>query len=95
MKAIPGFLYNYVQFEDPETNSKFEEEIDKITRKTKTMDFFEALAEYHVLEGIDKGKRETIENLLKNYNVSDKEIAAMVKVPIAFVRKVKAELQKK
>lgn len=91
--AILSFLHNYVRFEKPETNRIFEREIDKFSGKTNTMNIFEQVAEIRAEEAFEKGrmeeKKEVIKRLLEDKKFTTQKIAAIAKVSIAFVDKVK------
>jgi hypothetical protein len=98
--AIMVFLHNYIRFEKPETNCKFEEGVDKITGKKNSMDIFEHLAQIRAAEALEKGREEGrenanrlfVENLLKESDFTQAKIASLANVSLAFVRKVKKGL---
>ena len=109
MEAILSFLHNYVLFEQPEINAVFKNEIDKITGKKNTMDIFEQVAEIRAQEGLEQGleqgrkegrkegeeraTKKFVENLLKNYEIDEKEVASITGVTVTFVKKVKAGME--
>jgi len=90
-----------VRFAKPETNRIFERELDKITGKTNTMDFFEQVRQLRYEEaeekGIKKGRmknqREVVKRLLAK-GVSVKETAAIAGVSVAFVERIKKPAKK-
>lgn len=45
--------------------------------------------------GIEKGKREVIENLIIKMGLSDKQVADVTEMPVSFVKKIRAALKKK
>jgi hypothetical protein len=95
--AILLFLENYVRFKNPETNLIFNKQIDRETRKNKTMDIFEQWAEIKAQEaletGIEKTTRQFVENLLKDSTFPVEKIASLANTSVKFVRKVKKELR--
>jgi len=53
--VILSFLRNYVVFEDPEINRKFDEDIDQLTGKQNTMGIIEILAEQRAEKALEQG----------------------------------------
>jgi hypothetical protein len=84
-----------------ESDRAFRNEIDIITGKKNTMDFFQQCAEIRAHDERDWGKKECaqmatkkfVENLLKNYEIDEKEVASMAGVTITYVRRIKADLK--
>jgi len=103
LKAILRFLDNYIQFDNPEMNRTFKEEIDKITGKKNTMDIFEQLAQWQREDGIEIGfekgrqqeKENTVRIFLSHTEFDTEKIASLVGVPISLVEKIKEELRAK
>ncbi|HEY4286961.1 MAG TPA: hypothetical protein VGN00_07665 [Puia sp.] len=91
IRAIFNFLRNYVLFEKPEMNSKF----DKL---------FKQYDKNHVMDTIEYIKMETreevreeerglfVENLLKGSDFSVEKIATLANVSVEFVNKVRGNL---
>jgi predicted transposase YdaD len=107
-RAIKYFLYNYVVFKNPETNRKFIEESEKEFDKTNiTMGIVEAMHEIKReegrreglaegrREGVQEGLEKAVQKLLTNTEFSVEKIAALMEVPVAFVKKIKKELDTK
>jgi hypothetical protein len=91
IRAIFNFLRNYVLFEEPETNRKFDS-LFKQTDKTSVMN----TVEYLKMEGREEGIVETttafVENLLKGSDFTAEKIASLASVSVAFVNEVKNKL---
>jgi predicted transposase YdaD len=91
IRAIFNFLRNYVLFEKPETNRKFDN-LFRQTDKTSVMN----TVEYLKMEGRSEGKKEAavafVENLLKGCDFSIEKIASLANVSVEFVNKVKSKL---
>ena len=90
IRAIFNFLRNYVLFEKPETNRKFDK-LFKQTDKTSVMN----TVEYLKMEGREEAKLESatafVENLLKGSDFSVEKIASLANVSVEFVNKVKSQ----
>ena len=99
LQAILIFLKTYVRFKNPETNSTFSEEVDKITAKKNAMDIFEQVAEMQRQELVHETKQQTkrlfVENLIKETKFPMNKIASLAKVSLSFVKKVKKEVESK
>jgi hypothetical protein len=107
IKAIMIFLHNYVQFDKPEMNRIFVEEVDHIFGKKNFMGIAEHLAEIRATEarkialkeGLEEGKENAsrlfVENLLKDSDFTQAKIASLANVSLAFVKKVKKEQRSK
>ena len=95
IRAIFNFLRNYVLFEEPETNRKFDT-LFKQTDKTSVMNTVEYLKMEGREEGIAEGKEEAatafVENLLKEFDFAVEKIASLANVSAEFVNKVKNKL---
>jgi hypothetical protein len=91
VKSIFIFLRNYVLFDNPETNRKFDDEIRR-TDKIGVMDTVEILK----MEGREEGKEQAaiafVENLLKGSDFALEKIAALANVTLDFVKEVKNKL---
>jgi hypothetical protein len=94
-KKILRFLNNFVGFKIPETNRKFGEKTDEIFGKKNTMGIDEVIAEIKYQEGLEEGKKKTVQLFLNNTDFSQAKIAELVGVPISLVRKIKKELNGK
>jgi predicted transposase YdaD len=89
-----------VTFKNPETNRKFVEESNK-DKNNITMGIIEQMHEIKRQEGVEEGRREGIQEglenavrkLLVNTEFSPEEIANVVEVPLALVKKIKKELK--
>jgi hypothetical protein len=90
VRSIFNFLRNYVLFEKPETNRKFDDQI-KETDKAGIMNTLE----YVKMEGKEEGRaeerRKAVMALLANTEFSIGKIAAILGVSIEFVIKVNDE----
>jgi len=93
-----------VVFKNPETNRKFIEESDKEFDKTgNTMGIVEQMHKIEREEGREEGRQEgvreglekAVQKLLSNTEFSPEEIAGMMEVPVALVKKIKDKLNKK
>jgi len=92
VRAIFNFLRNYVLFDKPETNRKF----DKLFRqadKTSVMN----TVEYLKMEGREEGREEAnaifVENLLKQTDFAVEKIASLTNVTVEFVNEIKNKLK--
>jgi hypothetical protein len=94
IRSILNFLRNYVLFEKPETNSKFDNEI-KETDKTGVMNTLEYVKmegrEEGLAQGLAEGQRNAVLALLTNTEFSVEKIASILGVSTAFVSKVNDE----
>jgi hypothetical protein len=87
IRAIFNFLRNYVLFEKPETNRKFDK-LFKETDKTSVMN----TVEYLKMEGKEEAAAAFVENLLKGSDFVVEKIASLANVSVEFVIKVKNQL---
>jgi hypothetical protein len=87
IRAIFNFLRNYVLFEKPETNRKFDN-LFKETDKTSIMNTVEFLK----MEGKEEAATAFVENLLKGSDFVVEKIASLANVSVEFVNKVKNQL---
>ena len=85
--AIFNFLRNYVLFEKPETNRKFDN-LFRETDKTRVMN----TVEYLKMEGKEEAATAFVENLLKGSDFVVEKIASLANVSVEFVNKVKNQL---
>ena len=46
-------------------------------------------------KGIEKGRREVIENLITKLGLSDKQVADIAEMPVSFVKKIRDSLKNK
>ena len=88
IRAIFNFLRNYVLFEKPETNRKFDK-LFKETDKTSVMN----TVEYLKMEGKEEAATAFVENLLKGSDFVVEKIASLANVSVEFVNKVKNQLK--
>lgn len=87
IRAIFNFLRNYVLFEKPETNRKFDN-LFKATDKASVMN----TVEYLKMEGREEAATTFVENLLKGSDFPVEKIASLANVSVEFVNKVKGQL---
>ncbi len=95
INMILVFLRNYILFEDQQTNSIFDEQIDQITGKKNNMGLIEQIAEMRVQEAEESNHRKFVTYLLLNTTHSLEEIASIVNVSVSFVEEVKEGLRTK
>jgi predicted transposase/invertase (TIGR01784 family) len=96
IRGLYHFIRNYVVFEKKENNRIFDNTIDSITDKSKTMGIVEMIREREIKviheagieKGIEKGKTDFVKNLFAANKFTVAEIAAFAGVTEAFVRKV-------
>jgi hypothetical protein len=84
IRAIFNFLRNYVLFEKPETNRKFDN-LFKQTDKTSVMN----TVEYLKMEGKEEAATVFVENLLKGSDFTVEKIASLANVTVEFVNEVR------
>jgi len=90
--AILGFLRNYVLFENPELNRKFDEGL-RSADKYKVMNMIEYLRMEFREEAREEGRTEkeisVVKKLLAYTDFSDDKIAELADVSVAFVKEVR------
>jgi len=84
IRAIFNFLRNYVLFEKPETNLKF----DKLFERADKINFMNT-DEYLIMEAKEEATATFIRNLLKESDFSVEKIASLVNATVEFVNEVK------
>jgi predicted transposase/invertase (TIGR01784 family) len=98
IRILMNFLRYYVRFENTEANVTFDREIEKLTGRSNTMGIEELLLEKArhdgLQKGLQKGKIQTIRNLIIKHGWTDEQIADVAEVSIDFVKKVRASLKK-
>jgi hypothetical protein len=87
IRAIFNFLRNYVLFEKPETNRKFDN-LFRRTDKTSVMN----TVEYLKMEGKEEAAVSFVQNLLRGSDFNVEKIASLANVSIEFVNEVKRKL---
>ena len=90
---LMNFLKFYIRFDNTETDVKFDNEINTITLKNKTMGLEEFLLDRAEKQGVEKKELSFTQTLLKETNFSVQKIASLVGVTVDFVEKVKANLK--
>ncbi|MHA4811728.1 RpnC/YadD family protein [Flavitalea flava] len=96
IEQILTFLKSYVDFERNELFIKFEEEIEVITNKKRTMGIKELVLQLAKEEGLEQGREQMkvslVKNLLQKSNHSLQEIADFAEVSVDFIIEVKNNL---
>lgn len=104
VEQLLTFLKTYVKFDNQDILLKFEQEIDVITNKKRTMGIKELVLQLAREEGLEQGREQGLEqgwkkakasivaNLLQKSNHSLQEIAEFAEVSIDFVLEVKNKL---
>jgi len=95
IRVLMNFLRYYVRFENPDINTKFEEQVEILTKKSTTMGIEELLLDRAKKEGIEEKGHEVIENLIVKLGLSDEQAAEIANVPVEFVSKVRTALKQK
>lgn len=95
IRQLLGFLKLYVNFKNPEINSRFDKEIDKLDNKTQTMGIIEQIAEIRAEEATLESKTAFVTNLIQQTDFSDDKIASLAQVSIDFVLKIRNQLKLK
>lgn len=94
-----GFLKNFLYINDLEINRIFDEHIVQLTGGTINMGVIEIIKRQERQEGMQQGadlkSTEVVKNLILELNTSDEQAARIAEVSVDFVRKVRAELNKK
>lgn len=85
-RAILNFLRNYVLFENPGMNRKFDEQV-KLNDKYNIMDTLE----YVRMEAKEENQITVVKNLITTTEFSDERIASIVGVSVSFVKEVRQE----
>jgi hypothetical protein len=101
--SIIAFVKNIVYISNPEINHTFDVEIDSLNKNLRPMGILEAIANESLEKGIEKGieKGKEIQNhafvtrLITQLGLSDKEIAGIVEVSVAYVQQIREELKSK
>src|SRR5690242_11681720 len=81
------FLRNYVLFEEPETNRKF----DNLFRQADKISIMNTV-EYLRMEGREEATVSFVQNLLKQSDFAVEKIASLANVSVEFVNKIKSKL---
>jgi len=89
IKALFNFLRNYVLFEIPEMNCKFDDEFDREV-KNQIMTW----EDYDKMIIKMQAQEVLVKNLLKGTDFSDEKIAALADVDLEFVKEAKEDLKK-
>ena len=93
------FIKKYVHFDKPEINSKFDNELDKLDYKTRTMGIFEQIAQIEKEEAreeaTEKSKAAFVKKLLQKTVHSVEDIADLAEVSVDFVQKIREQLNLK
>jgi len=90
---LMNFLKFYIRFDNTETDVKFDNEINIITLKNKTMGLEEFLLDRAEKQGALSTTISIIKKLLTKPNYSIEEIASLVEKPVDFINKIKAEMK--
>ena len=90
---LMNFLKFYIRFDNTETDVKFDNEINTITLKNKTMGLEEFLLDRAEKQGALANTVYITKKLLEKADYSVQEIANLVEKPIDFVNKIKAEMK--
>ena len=90
---LMNFLKFYIRFDNTETDVKFDNEINTITLKNKTMGLEEFLLDRAEKQGALSTTISIIKKLLTKPNYSIEEIASLVEKPVDFINKIKAEMK--
>ncbi|HEV2479461.1 MAG TPA: hypothetical protein VGS79_07345 [Puia sp.] len=88
IRALLNFLRNYVLFDIPEMNCKFDDEFNQ-SDKEHLMTF----EDYERMIGKMEAQEVLVKNLLKGTDFSDEKIAELAGVNLKFVKEAKAELE--
>nr|WP_294873160.1 hypothetical protein [uncultured Pedobacter sp.] len=98
VRVLMNFLKYYVRFENPEINTKFEEQVEILTQRSNTMGIEELLLDRAEQKGLEKGKKEksrhVVENLIIKLGLSDEQIADLAEVSVDFVKSIRAQITK-
>ncbi|WP_285059474.1 hypothetical protein [Pedobacter ginsengisoli] len=94
VRILMNFLKYYVRFENPDINSKFEEQVEILTERSTTMGIEELLLDRAEKRGQQQKSHDVVENLISELGLSDDQIARIAEVSIEFVQKVRAQLKK-
>jgi len=110
-KGIMNFIKYYVNFESEKMMSIFDEEIEQLQGRTTPMGTEEYLLDRFKKEGLEEGlekgiktgikkgeaekSHEVVENLIIKLGLSNEQAADVAAVSVAFVKKVRKELESK
>ena len=87
-----------LHIENPEINSNFDQQMDKLIGRTKPMGILETVKMLEREEATEQAryeaKREFVKNLIEQTDFTDRKIAALVTVSVSSVRKIRAELKR-
>ncbi|MEO6686413.1 MAG: hypothetical protein ABIN24_10620 [Dyadobacter sp.] len=95
------FLKTFIYIENPEINSKFDNEVDILTGNEKGMGIIEAIKMITLEEGIEKGiatgeynkTYEIVKNLIINTDFQISKVAALANCSESLVEKVQKDLR--
>jgi predicted transposase/invertase (TIGR01784 family) len=95
IRVLMNFLKYYVRFENPDINTKFEQEVKNLTERSTTMGIEELLLDRAEKQGIQKGKQEgkreeaiTIARELKKEGLTYEFIAKTTKLSVEEIEKL-------
>jgi len=102
-KGIMNFIKYYVNFESEKMMSIFEKEVEQLQGRTTPMGTEEYLLDRFKKEGLEEGiqkgeaekSHEVVENLIVKLGLSNEQAADVAAVSVAFVKKVRKELEAK
>lgn len=99
IKKFVRFLNRIIIFKNSQYNTIFDQHVKTLTGGTITMGIEETLKMLDREEGIEKGRKEknhiVVENLLSKLGLSDEQAADVAEVSVAFVKKVRKEIETK
>jgi len=87
-----------LHIENPEINSNFDQQMDKLIGRTKPMGILETVKMLEREEATEQAryeaKREFVTNLIRDFQFTDAQAAKAATVSVYFVRKIRAELKR-
>ncbi len=95
IEKVLFFLKNFLYIGNEEINLKFDKQIEQLTGGSVTMGIIETIKKIEREEGVEKGKRDVIENLIIKLGLSDKQVSDIAEMPVSFIKKIRASLKNK
>lgn len=89
------FLKNFIFINNENINRIFDQQIEELTERNINMGVIEVLKMQERRDALDEKSHAVVENLIIKLGLSDAQAADVAEVSIAFVKKVRKELESK
>jgi hypothetical protein len=89
------FLKNFIFINNENINRIFDQQIEELTERNINMGVIEVLKMQERRDALDEKSHEVVENLITKLGLSNEQAADVAAVSVAFVKKVRKELEAK